>query len=502
VAAGEQPAARPRYGNWQKPPSAGIAGLPFGQTIGVLGALVVVVIVMQTSGPLIGAGALAIVGAAVWALRTRDRDGVNMIDRTRRRAGWWRTKRLGAQLYRSGPLSKVVPWGTCQLPGLLAATRLHEFADSYGRPFAVVHMPTVNMCSVVLSTEPDGDALVDDDQVDQQVARWGHWLATLADQPALRGASVTVETAPDTGSRLRQEVMQNLDPAAPAFAGEVLDEILTTYPVGGSSIHCYVALTFVLATSSGARRSLEETVRDLASRLPSLTQRLEATGAGAVRPASAAELCQLVRTAYDPAAAALLDEAAARGEVVEMDWSDVGPTAHEAGWTSYRHDSGLSTTWLMSQAPRGAVTSRVLSGLLAPHPDIARKRVTLLYRPIDPARAPEIVDADLRAASAGRGAGPTVSATARRSLAAAERTAEEEAAGAGLLEFGMLVTATVMSNREHADARAAIDSLAGASRIRVRPVYGSQDSAFAAALPLGLNLPRFQRTAVRGGGVR
>ena len=73
---------------------------------------------------------------------------------------------------------------------------------------------------------------------------------------------------------------------------------------------------------------------------------------------------------------------------------------------------------------------------------------------------------------------------------AAAATAEEEAAGAGLVQFGMLVTATVMDRNKAADARAAIDNLAASARLRLRPVYGSQDAAFAAALPLGLVLPK------------
>ena len=77
-----------------------------------------------------------------------------------------------------------------------------------------------------------------------------------------------------------------------------------------------------------------------------------------------------------------------------------------------------------------------------------------------------------------------------RTVRAASATAQEEASGAGLVQFGMLVTATVMDLSKQADARAAIDNLAATARLRLRPVYGSQDSAFAAALPLGLVLPK------------
>ncbi|MDO5684451.1 MAG: hypothetical protein Q4G46_16695, partial [Propionibacteriaceae bacterium] len=161
-----------------------------------------------------------------------------------------------------------------------------------------------------------------------------------------------------------------------------------------------------------------------------------------------------------------------------------------AGWDTYRHDSAWSVTWQMSSAPRGAIQSGVLARLLAPHRDIDRKRVTLLYRPIDPARAAAMVEADLRAAQFI--ASSSHKPTARSVLAtrSAEATAHEEASGAGLINFGILVTATVTDHERLSEARAAIDTLAATARLRMRPCYGSQDSAFTAALPLGLILPK------------
>jgi hypothetical protein len=74
----------------------------------------------------------------------------------------------------------------------------------------------------------------------------------------------------------------------------------------------------------------------------------------------------------------------------------------------------------------------------------------------------------------------------QRSAAA---TAAEEARGAGLVNFGLLVTATVTDRERLELARKAVDYLAPTARLQLRPVYGSQDNAFAAALPLGLVLP-------------
>jgi hypothetical protein len=132
----------------------------------------------------------------------------------------------------------------------------------------------------------------------------------------------------------------------------------------------------------------------------------------------------------------------------------------------------------------------VLARLLAPHRDIARKRVTLLYKPVDAARAAAMVETDLRAAEFR--ASSTRKPQARDTLAvrAAAATASEEASGAGLVNFGILVTATVIDPHKEQDARAAVDNLSATARLRLRPVYGSQDSAFAAALPLGLVLTK------------
>ena len=151
----------------------------------------------------------------------------------------------------------------------------------------------------------------------------------------------------------------------------------------------------------------------------------------------------------------------------------------------------------MSVAPRGTVRSSVLEHLLAPHPRIDRKRVTMLYRPVDSARAARIVEQDKRNADVRATSTKRPSSRVLVEQRAATATADEEAAGAGLLSFGMLVTATVAStgtdpvNGEAAleDAMATVDNLAATARLTLRPAYGSQDSAFTAALPLGLHLP-------------
>ena len=481
------------YGNWRKPVSGGVFGLGTIGTGLMLGGLVVMILAIMVAGIVVGLAIGVVVAAVLAALVLSDRHDRTGVQRLATRLGWWRTRRSGASWYRSGPLGRT-PWGTFQLPGLLAASTLTEASDSYGRPFALLHVPSTGDCVVVLATEPDGASLVDPDQVDAWVAHWGQWLALLGDEPGLVAAAVTVETAPDSGTRLRREVENNADENAPAVAQAMLRQVVESYPIGSATVRAWVSLTFSAAASAtGKRRSLDEVAQDLAIRLPGLTQSLHATGAGAARPARAQELCEVVRTAYDPQAARLLDAARADGQVPDLAWSDVGPTATQAYWDHLVHDGARSVTWSMSGAPRGAVTSAILAKLLAPSVDVDRKRVTVLYRPLDAGRAADAVDRNVNAASFRVTSAARPSARATADHRAALQTAEEEASGAGLVDFGMVVTATVADADRLPTARAAIDRLSSTARIRLRVAHGSQDSAFLAGLPLGLSLQRHSR---------
>ncbi len=291
-------AAGPRtYGNWRRPRGAGLGVLgPLGTGVLLVGA-VLVIAALAVAGPLPAAGTGGGVALLLATLVVRDRHGRTGLDAIATRVGWWRTRRRRAHVYRSGPLGPV-PGGTCRLPGLLAAARLSEWADGYGRPFALLSLPATGHHTVVLATEPDGASLVDVEQVDSWVAHWGAWLASLGSEPGVVAASVTVETAPDSGARLRAEVDRAVDPRAPLLARTVLAEVVRDYPAGSATVRAFVTVT-VSGTRHGRRRPVDEVARDLATRLPGLTLGLAATGAGAVRPATAEQLCEVVRTAYD-----------------------------------------------------------------------------------------------------------------------------------------------------------------------------------------------------------
>lgn len=491
MAVSEQQRSVRSYGNWRRPQRAGIGSLNSIASMLIFGGLIFFIVLQWTLGWRASLPAAAILVTALVAVSYTDRHGSTPADRMVRRLAWWSRRRRGRHLYRSGPLGRV-PHGRTSLPGLAAGSRLSEFTDSYGRPCAMIYLPSTRHSTIVLHSEPDGMALVDHSTVDQWVAHYGAWLAALGQEPGLIAASVTVEAAPDTGHRLRREIHANMADDAPTVAKKMLEEVAATWPAGSAPVRAWIALTFRSVTKARRRRE-DETARLLATRVQGLTHSLENTGAGMCRPVSARELCEAIRVAYDPSAEALFHHVSNEGAEHDVTWEDVGPSAAQEGWDYYIHDGHVSRTWFMTQAPRGAVQSNVLRSLLDAHRDVNRKRVTMVYRPIEPGQAARLVEQDKRNADV-RASTSRPSARAQLNKRSADRMAEEEAAGAGLVNFGMIVTATVpatygdVEERMHA-AEAAIDNLAATARLTLRPVYGSQASAFAAGLPLGVVLP-------------
>ena len=400
---------------------------------------------------------------------------------------------------------------------------------AHGEQFALIHLPSSKHYAVLIRCDPEGSQLVDVDTVDEWVACWGGWLATLGHEANLEACTVTIETAPDPGSRLRAEIAGMLTDAAPALSRAVLTEAAASYPHGSAAVTAYVTLTFsarrvarteaegVLSRPAGSStrsrptspatsrsagvRGPEEMAAQIGRRLPLLLHQLRSAGAGTGRAMTAGEVAETVRVAYDPAAAALLDQARSQaanqssapgGQSAPLVcWTDAGPVAQVEAWDHLRHDSGASITWQMVDAPHGAVTSRVLEQLLEADEHLARKRVTLIYRPHDPPSAAQVADADVRTAVGRATPGPGRGrATESLALASARQSAAEQAAGAGLVRFSMLVTATVDDPSKLAQAAEVIDQLGPACQLRLRRCYFSQAAAFTAALGVGVVLPK------------
>ena len=215
------------YGNWRRPTSPGLWQLGALGTGLLLFFLVIEILLMATAGLLVAGVGAVIGGFAFGVLTVKDRHRRSLAQRLTARVAFRRHRRRGCNVYRSGPLGST-PWGSFQVPGLAAPSRLSEWTDSYGRRFALVHVPATGDYTVVFSADPDGASLVDSDQVDSWVANWGAWLGNLASEPGAIAAAVTVEIAPDTGTRLLREVESNVEPDVHPAAQAVLGEVVAT----------------------------------------------------------------------------------------------------------------------------------------------------------------------------------------------------------------------------------------------------------------------------------
>ncbi|MFF7052866.1 SCO6880 family protein [Streptomyces griseorubiginosus] len=475
--------SHPTYGNWRRPRRAGLGPLGLVGTFVIFGGLVATLLASLIS---LYAAIIVFVPVVLFLipLAIRTQDGRNVYQLFALRVGWWRRKAAGAHLYVSGPLS-ARPGGRFRPPGLLNKVTASEGRDAYDRPFGILHHPQRDLYTIVLGCDPDGGSLIDPDQVDVWVALWGEWLARLSHEPGLKGATVIVETAPDPGTRLAHEVLPRIHPDAPAAARAVMEEVVDRYPSASSEMHTYVTLTY--GNPAGQKRRKEDVMTELAIRIPGLLSGLVAAGGGAAYPLSAERIAEVVRVAYDPAVAADVLNARAMDGGTGLEWDDAGPAAAVETVNAYQHDSGVSRTWMLTLAPRGTVRSSVLRGMLEAAPGTRRKRVALVYRAIDPATSARIVEADRRSAqfmaTSGKG---MVQARAASEVRAAEQTAAEEASGAGLVEFSLMLTVTVDTMDELADASVTVRNLTAASRVLMRPADRMQAAAFSCTLPAGI----------------
>jgi hypothetical protein len=139
--------------------------------------------------------------------------------------------------------------------------------------------------------------------------------------------------------------------------------------------------------------------------------------------------------------------------------------------------------------PRGSITDTLLDGLAGPKPGAPRTRLTLLFRPVPADLAAVVVDRDVKAGinRVGRRKGP-VHAHDAAALAAAERAAAEEAAGAGVADLSLVVTVTAhtAAGEDLAEAAAAVARI-GRSKFRLTRVDGGHAAAFALGLGIGLD---------------
>ena len=255
---------------------------------------------------------------------------------------------------------------------MLAPLHPLDVDDGRGRRHVLLHNRRTGTLTAILRCAPIGLDLADPDQTDQWVAAWGGFLADLGYQPLVRHIAVTIDTAPTGGSGLTAHVTTHLDPHAPRLARQVLTELVADTTARTAAVQVWLSVCLDPARATPKPADLLAACVEVGRWLPGLETQLAACGVAVHGRATLAWLARAVRAAFDPATRPDLTGAA-------LEWADAVPVAAREEWDHYRHDSGVSVSWALREAPRQAVDAAVLAPLVAPGP--YARRVCWLYQP-------------------------------------------------------------------------------------------------------------------------
>lgn len=474
------------YSSGTLPQRSGFFGLSLKVTIiGMIG-LIVALIVVVTFGLRWGLLVAAVVAtlAAPVAIRIGHR---SLFEWMQIRFQWRLKSMRGQNVYKAGPHSRV-PGGRNRLPGLLAGTTLHESIDSNGNYFGMIRRKARNEYTVVLECQPSGDEALTTHETDLMTADWGRYLAGLGLPGDIAAAVAVVETLPATGLRMIREVEAATAYSNSDIATQVMHESALTFPQGKTEMVARLAITF-RATTRERRLDPEAMAAEIATRLPALYEDLAGAGVTAI-PMNANDITAFVHRSHVPASEADLEELAVYGEPHGLEWEDAGPSGWTATARSLHHSGVTSTTWEMSAAPESVFPDDALRPLLNPHPRLLRKRVAIVYRPVNAGDATKQVDREYKDSIVALNQGKAVkSAAAEVRLEETKRARQEQVRGAGLVRYSLLVTATYQEQDEGPVVASTVQSLAARTRLRLLRSYGMQDAAFHASLGVGVLLP-------------
>ena len=213
------------FGNWQKAATIGLFGMNPVVSFAGLGLVLGAGGMMMFLGPLPTLIYLVIAAVLYVPLAVKI-EGKSVFARLVRRMSFRRARRRRETAYLGGPLSPQ-PQGRLRLPGLLAASRLYSAVDAYGEQFGFLRIPLTNSYPVIVRANADGDALVDASTVDTMIGTWSGFLQTLPQWPDIAALSVTIESVPDPGRKIANEVdrMRTQDAAVSEFTEAVFGEL-------------------------------------------------------------------------------------------------------------------------------------------------------------------------------------------------------------------------------------------------------------------------------------
>ncbi|WGD37575.1 hypothetical protein FrondiHNR_01225 [Lysinibacter sp. HNR] len=404
-----------------------------------------------------------------------------------------KAKRKGATTYIAGPAS-TLPDSSYRAPGILASTQMRQYHDHYGRRFAFLWDPKAHTGTIFFGAEGGGTGLRDQDDIDGLVDGWAAYLRNIATTLDIVQVIVTTQSTRDPGMRLPAAVdtarHRSRVGQVPENATSTVDLIVDSLNKGVPRIEQRVMVTFSAAEikDEGLKsRTPDELAADVSVIIPSLIEYLAGSGAGAVALLEPEDIIDQTYCAYNPSTALAVETARMTQTGTGLTWHDVGPSYATAHHDYYRHGSGFSRTLQAWKPPAGIFRENSLHALLQPDSVSEQKRVTLIYRPMSPEASAARVGAAVNNAQFEiNQQGNAVTQAQLLKLQKARAAEAEQAKGAAVYRFSILITITVDDHEKLARAEAAARRACNTGvQLQIRDSFGNEDAAFALALGLG-----------------
>ncbi len=395
---------------------------------------------------------------------------------------WITRTYLGQLLYRRR-IIKPRPIGTLALPGDAAVLREWEDPEASA---AMIHDPHAQTLTAILGVSHPAFVLLDPGEQQRRVSGWGRVLAASCRSGRIARIQVTERTLPDSGTGLAEWWREHGTDDGSWAATTYRDLIERAGPAGerhATTISLALDLKAAARQIRTAGSGMPGAAAVLRQEMTTLTTALRAAELASTGWLTSGEVAVILRSAYDPAAAASLE----RHGTLGRDLATAGPVAVTETWDRMRSDSAFHAVLWVSEWPR----SQVFPGFLAPLvlSNGILRTLALHYTPVRADQAAR----DLRKkktelisdAAQRRKIGQVEDAAASAELDDVLQQEADLTAGHGVLRVSGLISISAPTTGELDAAVAAIEQAAIQASCETRRLVGQQAAAFtAAALPL------------------
>lgn len=356
-----------------------LLGLSLPQLLLVSATLAVLLLTVIPTG-LLGAVALAPLWAASGALVAIRRHGRSLIDWAPIVTRYAHRRRTGQTLWLARPVTRPRQDGILHLPGTTASLKVVTPGDS-ANGAAAVHDPHQQTVTAIARVSSRAFALLDPATQNHNVSSWGRALAGIARTGHIATVQVLERTVPDSGDTLTRHWTHHGQPQTPV-AGQIYSELVASAGPAAAPHETYLAISLDLKAArrliSQAGGGLPGAFTVMEQTTASIAQAARNAGLQVTGWLTAREIAAVIRTAYDPAALAALQQWSETGRA-EADPAAAGPVVQVEEYDRLATDSARHATYWVENWPRTEMGAGFLHGIMFTAG--VRRSLSLIYVP-------------------------------------------------------------------------------------------------------------------------